>query len=314
MVGIVTSTNSLERDTKNFPNVVVSDNLKSAIERLQPDAVIISSPNHTHLKYLKVCASYQLPVLLEKPALLNTSEFREFEKEFGSDFGKNKVLVGHHRVHSSQLTTAVDILETGVIGTPTAFLGRAAFYKPEEYFQIAKWRTEKPGGGPILINFIHEIQSMRILMGEIINVTGMTSSFPRKFEVENTAAISLQFASGALGTFLLCDTSVSPFSWELTSGENPDYPNNPDESCYEVYGTKGTLTIPNLNLFTQNVNDRSWWNKINITKLDTQKNDPLCDQFSHFENVIKQEVNPKVSLEDGIINVSILEKIMSALK
>ena len=54
--------------------------------------------------------------------------------------------------------------------------------------------------------------------------------------------------------------------------------------------------------------------EINITKLDTQKNDPLCDQFSHFENVIKQEVKPKVSLEDGIINVSILEKIMSALK
>ena len=60
---------------------------------------------------------------------------------------------------------------------------------------------------------------------------------------------SVNCANGALGTVSASDTVVSPWSWELTTGENPAYPRQ-DQSCYQIGGTHGALTIPALELWS----------------------------------------------------------------
>lgn len=84
-------------------------------------------------------------------------------------------------------------------------MGSAVFYKPDEYFDAAPWRREA-GGGPILIKMIHEIGNLRSLCGEIVAVQALASSATRDFPVEDTVAINLRFASGALGTPSCCPT------------------------------------------------------------------------------------------------------------
>ena len=74
----------------------------------------------------------------------------------------------------------------------------------------------------------------------------MASNAVRGFEVEDTAVISLRFASGALGSLTLSDTAASPRSWEQTSGENPDFPRHPEEDCCFITGTQGSLALPEL--------------------------------------------------------------------
>ena len=63
-----------------------------------------------------------------------------------------------------------------------------------------------------------------------------------------------------LGTISVSDTVVSPWSWELTSGENPAYPHT-GETCYTVGGTLGSLSIPHLDLW-RNPAEPSWWEPI----------------------------------------------------
>ena len=92
-----------------------------------------------------------------------------------------------------------------------AVMGSAAFLKPDHYYEDAPWRKQ-PGGGPILLNMIHEVHNLRILCGDIVAVQAFASNAVRGFPVEDTVAINLRFANGALGTFLLSDTAACPKS------------------------------------------------------------------------------------------------------
>ena len=77
-----------------------------------------------------------------------------------ADRARAKILVGHHRVHSPLLATARSIVQSGRLGRIVAVVGSAMFYKPDGYFDEAPWRRQA-GGGPILINLIHESDCFR---------------------------------------------------------------------------------------------------------------------------------------------------------
>ena len=285
--------------------------MREAIEKTQPDGVIVSSPNNTHLDMLLECARTDVPVLLEKPALVNSEQYTKVLASAPHRYLDKKVLIGHHRVHSYQISKAKDLIQSGKLGKLVGFTGRAVFYKPKNYFEVAPWRS-KTGGGPLLINMIHEIQTMRLLLGEIKSVSGLLSHNLRKFEVEDTACFSLVFQSGAIWTFFVSDVSVSPFSWEMTSKENPVYPYHPEIGCYEVYGEFGTLTVPNLRLYSQSPNKvQSWWNPIDIDNFPRLHNDPIEQQYKHFCEVISGATRPIVNLKSGMQNVIIVEEMIS---
>ncbi len=65
--------------------------------------------------------------------------------------------------------------------------GSARFYKTGSYFDDAPWRRE-PGGGPVLINMIHEIGNLRSLYGEIVSVQAAASSVTRHHAAAVTTA------------------------------------------------------------------------------------------------------------------------------
>jgi predicted dehydrogenase len=89
-------------------------------------------------------------------------------------------------------------------------------------------------------------------------VQAMTSNAVRQFAVEDSAVISLRFASGALASFTLSDTAAAPRSWEQTSQENPDYPSYPDQDCYFISGTRGSIAVPTMQLWHYD-GAPSWW-------------------------------------------------------
>jgi len=162
---------------------------------------------------------------------------------------------------------------------------------------------------------IHEIGIFRSLCGEIVAVQAIASSSTRKFAVEDTVVINFQFASGALGTFVLSDTAASARSWEQTSQENKSYPSYGDEDCYHVAGTKGSLSIPSMRIKQyKNDEERSWWKPFLEQTITISRQDPLACQLSHFIQIIKEEVQPLVSALDGLNNLKIIEIIRNSAK
>ncbi|MEH6648675.1 MAG: Gfo/Idh/MocA family oxidoreductase [Motiliproteus sp.] len=277
-----------------------------------PDGVILATPNHLHVQQTFECMDAGVSALVEKPIAHDLAEGVKLCAEV--EASDAKILVGHHRAHSPIVSLAKELIRDNALGDLVAITGSATFYKPDDYFDASPWRTQ-PGGGPILINMIHEIGNLRQLCGEIVAVQAMTSSARRGFAVEDTAAISLRFENGALGTFLLSDTAGSARSWEQTSQENKSYSTYPDEDCYVIAGTDGSLAIPTMRLkrFSRK-EDRSWWKPFECSSLSLERKDPLELQLEHFCSVIRGECEPLVSVRDGLQNLRITEAITNAAK
>jgi len=293
-------------------NVPLYKNLPALFAAQRLDGVVLATPNQLHVAQALECIHAAVAALIEKPVAHTMAEGERLLQ--AADQAQAKLLVGHHRAHSPLLAQAREAIAQGLLGKIVAVNGSATFYKPDDYFDAAPWRRQ-PGGGPILINMIHEIGNLRSLCGEIVSVQAMASSETRGFPVEDTVAINLRFASGALGTFLLSDTAASARSWEQTSQENKSYPSYADEDCYVISGTHGTLSVPTMRLKTYGKPDeRSWWKPFVEHALTIQRGDPLELQLAHFCDVIEDKALPLITVRDGVQNLRITEAIAQAVR
>ncbi|WP_367846724.1 Gfo/Idh/MocA family protein [Rhodoferax sp. WC2427] len=278
----------------------------------KPDGIVLATPNHLHLPQALECMAAGVPMLLEKPIAATLAEGLQLQKV--AEETQARVLIGHHRAHSPIMAKAREVVDSGKLGQLVSVMGSAQFFKPDGYFASGPWRTQ-PGGGPILINLIHEVHNLRMLCGDISAVQAFASNATRGFAVEDTVAINLRFASGVLGSFMLSDTAASARSWEQTSQENPAYTTYPDEDCYLLAGTFGSLALPTMRLKTYpRAEDRSWWKAFEVGVVGMVRDDPLKRQMAHFADVIQGRAAPLVSARDGVQNLRVTEAIAQAAK
>lgn len=284
------------------------ETLEPLVSETLPNGIILATPNQLHVEQGLICLKANITTLIEKPVADNLQDglrLLDAEKE-----SKATILVGHHRAHSPIMSEAQAVIRTGTLGDLVAVTGSALFYKPDAYFQAAPWRTQ-PGGGPILINMIHEIHNLRMLCGEIEAVQAFASNKTRGFPIEDTVSMNLRFTNGVLGSFLLSDTAASARSWEQTSKEDSSYPYYPDEDCYLITGTRGSLAIPTMRLKTY-AKEQSWWQPFELNQSKVTRFDPLTEQLEHFCQVIHGNAKPLVSLYDGLQNLRVVEAIVEA--
>ena len=196
--------------------------LEAMLADERPDGVILATPNALHVSGARACIEAGVPALVEKPVGGTLDESRQLAE--AAEAAGVPILVGHHRRHSGILEAACDTIASGRLGRLVAVTASATFHKPDDYFD-ADWRRRQ-GGGPILINLVHEIDNLRALVGEIVEVQAFGSHAVRGFEVEDTVAVNLRFANGALGSIA------------ATTAAAPGFPHR-----VEVYGTRGGVQI-----------------------------------------------------------------------
>jgi predicted dehydrogenase len=288
------------------------EHLQDALATANLDGVILATPNVMHVPQALECLQVNLPVLVEKPIADQIDEAKQLV-HLSNKTGV-PVLIGHHRAHSSTMRTAQACVLSGELGRLVSFQGSATFSKPNAYFAEGPWRKE-PGGGPLLINMIHEVHNMQMLCGRIKSVQATSSNAIRGFEVEDTVCIGLSFESGVLGTFILSDCAASPLSWEQTSAENKAYPHYPKSDCYHLSGTQGTLSIPTMTVHKYPLHcEPSWFTPMVVEHLQIQAQDPLEVQLAHFVDVILKKSPPLVSAQMGLDNLIAVNAIVESAK
>jgi predicted dehydrogenase len=277
----------------------IFSSFEEMLDRAKLDGVVVAVPNQMHVTVGLACVARRLPMLMEKPVADDVASALRLVE--AAEQAGVPMLVGHHRRHNPIMRRAAEIVAGGGIGRVVAVNGLWLSHKPRPYFDVA-WRRE-PGGGPVLINAIHDIDCLRMLCGDIESVTAATGSAIRGFQVEDTAAAVLQFKSGALGTLLVSDTVSAPWSWEWGSRENPERPIEP-ENCYLVAGTLGSLTVPTLQHRWHKAGEESWNTPLTQMHVPFRAADAYHEQMRNFCGVIRGTEQPVLGGRDGTVTLA----------
>jgi predicted dehydrogenase len=278
-----------------------------------PAAAIVCSPNSTHVSLSKQLLDAGVHVLVEKPVAIDASSGWELVRHVKNS---NKIaLAGHHRRFNPYVVAAKNVLSAKAIGTPIAVSGLWALRKPETYYQApTAWRALSQGGGPILINLVHEIDILHYLLGPIIRVFAEQTTSQRGHEAEEGAAIVLKFESGIVGTFLLSDATPSGHSFEAGTGENPTIPKT-GKDFYRIFGSEGALSVGDMKLERYKTeSEGDWRDEIVEDVLTVGTEVPFDEQVKHLVRVVRGEEEPRCTVEDGLRAVIVTNAVTKAMR
>lgn len=166
------------------------------------------------------------------------------------------------------IQTARKVIDDGLIGRPIAATACMAGHGPESWHPNPEFYY-KLGGGPMFDMGPYYLTALINLMGPVRRVTGSAQvSFPERIatskeknglkitvEVPTYVAGIMDFASGAVGTII---TSFDTWSHNLP--------------LIEIYGSEGSMNVPDPNNFGGKVLVRRWdekeWREIKLSHSD----------------------------------------------
>lgn len=279
---------------------------RDMLAQAKPQGVLIATPNATHAQIAIDCLAAGVPVIIEKPIADSVAEAQSIVD--AAERAGLPALVGHQRRYNPIVRQARAWIEEGRIGRPVTATVMSTWLKPEPYF--VPWRREK-GGGPVLINLIHDIDLMLHFFGPAAQVQAQTSNAVRGFAVEDTAAAIVRFRNGALATFSLTDAAVSPWNYDLGAGEGARFVRQ-DINALFLSGTQGSISLPQLELWRYEGAEQHWEAPLTRTRTALHTACPYVEQLRHFAAVIAGRETPVCSALDALRTLQTTEAVLTS--
>jgi len=209
-------------DLAHYP---VETDIREALRKHKPDAVIVANPTALHLDVAIPAAEAGCHILLEKP--ISDSLDRLDVLQNAAQKSGSRILVGFQFRYHPTLNKARELIQQGALGRTLTVHAHWGEYLPqwhpwEDYRQSYAARADLGGG--VLRTLTHPLDYLRYLVGEVESLwsfNGRVSSL--EMDVEDTAEIGLKFENGAIG------------------GVHLNYVQRPPAHRLEIVGANGTL-------------------------------------------------------------------------
>jgi myo-inositol 2-dehydrogenase / D-chiro-inositol 1-dehydrogenase len=172
------------------------------------DAVYVCVPPFAHGPAEEVVLSAGLPMFVEKPVAVD----RETAERIGALVAKSDVLtaVGHHWRYLEVVDRARALLD----GRPARMVNGSWWDKVPP---VDWWARQNRSGGPIVEQSAHVLDLIRLLVGEVVEVTAYGDGMPPPVDgadIDSVTAAALRFAGGAVGTL----SSACVLGWKHCAG------------------------------------------------------------------------------------------------
>lgn len=169
-----------------------------------------------------------LPVAISKT--LAASKHLLSEKPIAADVATGRDLVAQHAHHPTTIwmvgenwryeaafVQAAEIVQSGRIGTPLTC--HWAIYTPitakSKYYHTLWRRDSSVPGGFIMDGGVHHVAALRLILGEITQVNATLRQNSPDLTPADTAAATLTFANGVIGTYLATYATAAPWPPQL---------------------------------------------------------------------------------------------------
>ena len=260
----------------------VETDLREALKKHNPEAVIVANPTALHLDIAVPAAEAGCSILMEKPISHNLDHLNELETALKR--GGGRFLTGFQFRYHPTIQKASKLLEDGEIGKPLSFHYQWGEYLPNWH----PWEDFKQGyaaradlGGGVILTLTHALDTVRMLLGEAHSTWAYTSSLNLGLDVEDSAEIGLKMRNGAIGSVHI------------------DYNQQPPSHRWEIVGTKGTMRWDNstgmLEMFSA---VKNVWERYQPPE-GFQRNDLFIEEMKHFISVVQNREEPVCNLRDG---------------
>lgn len=179
------------------------------------DVVAIITPSGMHHEHaMDIIRRYRKHIIVEKPTFMKPTQVKEVYAEAAAA-GVQIFAVFQNR-HNLAVRRVAQGIHRGELGRIRSAAVRVRWCRPQRYYDLAPWRgTFAMDGGCLTNQGIHHIDLLRFLGGPVDRVCSVHRTLGASIEVEDTAAASLVFESGAIGT-LEVTTAARPVDYEAS--------------------------------------------------------------------------------------------------
>ncbi len=260
----------------------VETELKAALAQ-GPEAVIVANPTALHLDVAIPAAEAGCHLLMEKPISHSLDRVDALQKAVSA--GRGQVLVGFQFRFHPGLRRVGEFLQQGAIGRPLSVRVHWGEYLPswhpwEDYRRGYAARADLGGG--VILTLCHPLDYLRWLLGEVVELSAFGGHLSDlELQVEDTAEISLRFASGVVGSVHL------------------NYNQRPPTHHLEIVGTNGVIRWDNADGAVRLSQAGAEWEAFPVAD-GFERNMLFLEEMRHFIALTRGEVSAACSLDDGI--------------
>jgi predicted dehydrogenase len=276
--------------------IEVLTDLDAALDR-RPQVAFVTAPSSLHVPLAVRAAERGCHLFIEKPL----SHTRDGVDRLQELVRRNDLvtLVGCNLRFHPGLVAVKRLLEQGAIGRVVATRIEVGQYlpdwHPDEDYRRGYSARQDLGGG-VILDAIHEVDYIRWLLGPVRSVACFAGTLSRlEVETEDTAAVLLRFAGGAIGEVHL------------------DYVQRVYSRTCHVIGDEGTIrwdyTSGEASVYR--ATSRAWESFPNPD--GWQPNQMYVDELNHFLRCLAGAERPVLDVDDAarVLDVALAAKASS---
>jgi 1,5-anhydro-D-fructose reductase (1,5-anhydro-D-mannitol-forming) len=257
----------------------------------QVDAVFVTSPDALHMRDSLLAMSHHKAVLCEKPLAMSVEEVEQML----AAAKKENVLFGV--AQNFRYNRSVDLirewLAAGRIGKPVFAISHF-YFQSEESQRAWIYDPSLARGGPIGDVGIHCLDILRyILQDDVTTVTTLAHRDEKSRGVEASAALSMDFRNGAIGSILVSFRS-------------------PYRSLVEIVGETGVIRSENGLTVTGMVDVQLLQSGKVLDSRQVTNADAYCRMLDGFSDAVERRGSYRAPGEDGLENQRVLDAAYSS--
>jgi predicted dehydrogenase len=196
------------------PGCLAGKDWRELLARADIDAVIVATPQDSHVEIARAAISAGIHVLVEKPAARHVDELLGLPQLAAEH--DVRVRVGFNLRYHRAFQQARRLVDSGVLG-PLLFV-RARYGHGGRLGLASEWRAQpqRSGGGELIDQGVHLIDLARWFLGEFVEVDGFAHTYFWDMPVDDNAFMVLKTATKQVAFLhVSCTEWKNTFSWEL---------------------------------------------------------------------------------------------------